>query len=73
MFWMKLILTRDPAKLSLPQKAGPALQRTFHQYAMYGKQKNLESVYSWSKMWSLKVLAILKCYNKTSVHAAQYQ
>ena len=40
---------------------------------MYRKQKNLKGVYSWSKMWSLTVLAILKCENKTSVHAVQYK
>ena len=39
---------------------------------IYSKQKNLEGVYSWTKMWSLKVLAILKDENKTSVHAIQY-
>ena len=40
---------------------------------MYSKQKTLEGAYSWTKMWSLKVLAILKCENKTSVHAVQYK
>ena len=40
---------------------------------MYRKQKNLKGVYSWSKMWSLKVLAILKCEKKTRVHAVQYK
>ena len=38
---------------------------------MYSKQKKLKGVYSWSKMCSLKVLAILKCENKTSVHTGQ--
>ena len=32
----------------------------------------LEGVFSWNKMWSLKVLAILKCEKKTSGHAVQY-
>ena len=40
---------------------------------MYSKQKNLEGVYSWSKMWSLKALAILKCENKNNVHAVEYK
>ena len=30
-------------------------------------------VYSWSKMWSLKSLAMLKCESRTSLHAVQYK
>ena len=36
---------------------------------MYSKQKNLEGVYSWNKMWSLKKLPMLKCEGKTSLNA----
>ena len=28
---------------------------------MYSKQTNLKGVYSWNKMWSLKILTMLKC------------
>ena len=40
---------------------------------MHSKQKNLKAVYPWRKMQSLNVLVILKCENKTSVHAVQYK
>ena len=38
---------------------------------MYSKQTNLQGVYPWNKMWSLKSLVTLKCESKTSLHEVQ--
>ena len=40
---------------------------------MYSKQTNLQDVYPWNKMWSLKSLVTLKCESKTSLHKVQYK
>ena len=37
---------------------------------MYSKQTNLQGVYSWNKMWSLKSLVMLKS-ERTSLHKVQ--
>ena len=31
----------------------------------------LKALYSWKKMWSLKILAMLKCESRTSLHVVQ--
>ena len=36
-------------------------------------KKNLQGVYSWNKMWSLKSLVIFKCESETSLHEVQYK
>ena len=34
-------------------------------------QANLKGVCAWNKMWSLKILVMLKCEIRTSLHAVQ--
>ena len=38
---------------------------------MYSKQTNLQGVYSWNKMWSLKGLAMLKCETRFCLYVVQ--
>ena len=38
---------------------------------MHSKQTNLEGVYSWNKMWSLKSLVTLKRESRARLHAGQ--
>ena len=37
------------------------------------KITDVKGVYSWNKMWLLKILAKIKCESKTSLHAVQYK
>ena len=32
---------------------------------------NPQALYSWKNMWSLKILAMLKCESRTSLHVVQ--
>ena len=40
---------------------------------MYSKQTDSKDAYSWNNMRSLKMLAMLKCESRTTLHAVEYE